>query len=243
MKLYADSPGRRGRQLLTDALVLAWIAGWIKLGSVVHELVSQLGRPGEAVASAGRSLERSLQDAADRAGDVPLIGDRLRDPLEAAGGAGQRLQDAGLAGQAAVSRLALILALVVALIPILIVLSRWLPYRLAWIRSASAARRLTVSGDDLDLFALRALTHQPLWRLARLGPDPAGAYLRREPGARDALAALELDELGLALPAGRRPQPAAGVGTDEAGGDDGQPRDPAPFGRSGHGESAGRRLS
>jgi hypothetical protein len=58
---------------------------------------------------------------------------------------------------------------------------------------------LRTSGD-LDLFALRALARQPLTALARLHPDAADAWRRRDPEAVRALADLELRACGLKAP-------------------------------------------
>jgi len=197
MKLYAEVPGRRGRQIVLDLLVLGWLVLWVKVAFVVHNLVEKLAGPGRALENAGGRLSHSLGDAASRVKDVPVAGDALRGPLRAAGDAGRSLADVGAGQQTAVNRLALALALVVVIAPVLAVLLRYLPDRLRWIHNASAADQLRVTAEDLDLFAIRALAHQPLTQLAQLGPDPAGAYLRQEPGAVRALADLELTALGL----------------------------------------------
>lgn len=197
MKLYAEAPGRHSRQILLDALVLLWMLLWVKVASVVHGLVERLAAPGRALEDAGGRLSDSLGEAARKAGDVPVAGDSLRKPLASAADAAHGLAAAGGAQQVAVNRLALALAVVVALAPILAVLVRYLPDRLRWIRAASAADQLRASSSDLDLFAIRALAHRPLSELARIGPDPAGAYLRQEPGVTAELAELELRAIGL----------------------------------------------
>ena len=61
-------------------------------------------------------------------------------------------------------------------------------------------RVVGVRVPDLDLFALRALAHQPLHRLARISDDPAGACRRGERATVVALARLELSEVGLRPP-------------------------------------------
>ena len=81
---------------------------------------------------------------------------------------------------AAVETLAFWLALAVALIPILIALAVYVPPRVRFVRRAGAGRRFLDSAADLDLFALRAMTHQPLHVLARVSPDPAGAWRLRD---------------------------------------------------------------
>ncbi|MDQ6650632.1 MAG: hypothetical protein M3Z02_11060, partial [Actinomycetota bacterium] len=80
------------------------------------------------------------------------------------------------------------------------VLLRRLPDRLRWAREAGAAARLRAGSLNLELFAVRALAQRPLVELARLGPDPAGAYRRNEPVVVEALAGLELMALGLRAP-------------------------------------------
>jgi hypothetical protein len=87
-----------------------------------------------------------------------------------------------------------VLALVVAGCPVLLVLLRWLPARLAFAREHRAAVALRA---DVELWALRAALHRPLTELAGLGPDAVGRWRRGEPGAADALAALERRSVGL----------------------------------------------
>lgn len=61
-----------------------------------------------------------------------------------------------------------------------------------------SASGVTGAGGDQRLFALRALSSQPLERLRAVDPDPAGAFERGAPDVITALADLELDSLGLA---------------------------------------------
>jgi hypothetical protein len=194
MSWYAESPALRSRQLLRDGAVLLWVVVWVRVGAAVHEAVSRLAAPGRALEDAGRGLADGLGGAADRAGDVPLLGDDLADPLGSASGAGESLAQAGQVQQEAVGVLALVLALVVAGLPVLVVVLRWLPARLDFARGYRAARTLR---DDDELWALRAALHRPLPELAQLGPDPVGRWRRGEPGATEALAALERRAAGL----------------------------------------------
>ena len=93
-----------------------------------------------------------------------------------------------------VQDLALWLAVLLAAIPIVWLLSRYLPGRLRWAGEATAASRLRSEPAAAQLFALRALANRPLPKLRRTAPDPAAAYAR---GDYEALATLELAELGL----------------------------------------------
>jgi len=194
MKWYAETGPLRTRQLLADVLVSLWVLLWLRIGLTVDDAVRRLGAPGRELEEAGNGLSGGLNGAADRADDVPLLGGGLSAPLEAAAGAGDALARAGAAQQDAVGTLALVLALLLAGIPIAWAVQRWLPSRLRWARQATAAAGLRA---DVELFALRAATHRPLHELARLGADPVGRWRRGEPGAAEALAALELRAHGL----------------------------------------------
>lgn len=194
MRWYAETGTLRSRQLLTDAAVGLWVLLWLWIGTAVHGAVQQLAAPGRELEQAGRGLAGGLSGAADRADDVPLLGGGLRAPLDAAAGAGEAVARAGVAQQDAAGTLALVLAVVLAGLPVAWALQRWLPGRLAWARTAAAATALR---DDVELFALRAAVHRPLAELAALGPDPVSRWRRGEPGAAEALAALERRAAGL----------------------------------------------
>ena len=203
MRLYADQPGTRGRQVVTDLLVLAWIALWIVIARWVHDLVSTLAAPGRTMASAGASLHEGLASAGEQISEVPLVGDELRAPFDAAGDAADTLRGAGESLQEGVARAALLTSVAVALWPILVVLVWWLWSRVRFARRAAAADHLLADGAGIELFALRALAHRPLRQLARVSPDPAGALRSQDPVVLRALAGLELRSLGVRLPAGR----------------------------------------
>ena len=96
--------------------------------------------------------------------------------------------------------LALKLGLAIALTPVLIVLFFYLPPRITFVRNATAGQQFVDSTHDLDLFAIRALANQPLHLLARISPDPAGAWRARDPRVVAQLAALEMHDVGLRPP-------------------------------------------
>jgi hypothetical protein len=99
---------------------------------------------------------------------------------------------------AAVDTLASWLGWSLALVPIGLALAIYVPKRVGFVRRATAGRRLVDSAADLDLFALRALAHQPLHRLAAISDDPARAWRERDRDVVVRLAALELRDAGLA---------------------------------------------
>lgn len=205
MKLYADLTGRRTLQILSDLFVLGWIAVWVWAGRTVHDATLALRQPADTLASAGGSFSGNMTTAGDQLGRVPGIGDDLRRPFESAAGTGNQITKAGQDLGIAVDRLAFILGILIALVPILIVVGSWLILRWRFARRATAAQRFIDADADLDLFALRAMARQPMHRLAEISDDPAGAWRRQETTTIRALALLELRASGLRPPTDSRP--------------------------------------
>ena len=195
MPLYAASPALRGRQLAADVGLLAWLVLWVLVARTVHGAVLALAGPGRAVEDLGASVAGSMSSAAQAAEDVPVVGDELAAPFAALGSAGGSVGGAGQAAQDAVGTLATVLAVVLVVLPVGWMLLRWPAWRLGWARAAGAARRLATA--DPAVLAARALATAPLGRLADLPPGTADAWRAGDPAATRALAAVELDRLGL----------------------------------------------
>jgi hypothetical protein len=202
MRLYSALPLRAAGQVVGDILLVVWVYLAVRTGQAVHEAVLRLAEPGRRLEEAGRTLGSGLGTAATRAGDLPLVGDQLSAPLRDASGATGSLVRAGQDQQDAVAQLAVVLAVVIAVVPALLALAVWLPRRVRFVRRASAAQRFVDADADLDLFAVRAMAHQPLHVLARISDDPAGAWRAGDRRVIRDLATLELRSAGL------RPPPA-----------------------------------
>jgi hypothetical protein len=200
MKLYADLPVRRTRQLLADVLVLLWVGLWAWLGRRVFDAVLSLQTPAHSLTDAGHSVQGSLAGAGDQAANIPIVGGGLHQWLHQAAGAGTTLSAAGTTMSDAVGKLALVLGLVTALVPIASVVGVWLWVRIGFVREASSAQRFIDADEDLDLFALRAMATQPMSELAAISDDPAGAWRRQDRDVIHRLALLELREQGLRPP-------------------------------------------
>jgi hypothetical protein len=201
MKLYADAPARRTRQVVGDLVLVAWVVAWALVGSTVHDNILELTGPGRQTDQSASSMADGLRDAGSRLDDLPLVGSDVASPFERAAGASDELAAAGRTSVRVVERLALLLGLTVALVPALVGAVLHLPRRWRFARAATAGARFVDSTDDLDLFALRALAHQPLHVLARISDDPAGAWRRQDPVVVRRLAELELRNAGLRPPA------------------------------------------
>lgn len=205
MTIYADLPGRRIRQILGDVGLVVWIIMWIRIAVWLHDLIMNLAAPGLALAEGGSSLASNLDSAGQSLSDVPLIGGALQSPFDGMSGAAQAIADAGQAQADAVATLAMGLSVTIAVLAILVYAIAWIPWRIAFIRRATAARVFIDADADLDLFALRAMARQPLHVLARITDDPAGAWRARDADVVRALATLELRSEGIRppeLPAG-----------------------------------------
>ena len=194
MKLYAETPGLRTRQLVRDLAVLAWMAAWVAAGVALYRLVEKLAVPGARVEQAGSSFAGDIAEIQQKVGRLPVVGGELQDPFGRLAGVGRTLAAAGVTQQEVVHQLALWLGVVVAVVPIVALLLVWLPRRVSWAREAGAASRLRMDGADLELFAIRAVANRPLRDLHRVTPDPAGDL---RAGEYQALADLELRALGL----------------------------------------------
>jgi hypothetical protein len=194
---YAELPAVRARQVILDAAVVVWVVLWVGIGRRLDQLIERLAGPGRSLQEAGRSLSGRAGGLGKDVGSLPVVGHALRAPFAAVSAGGQSLQDAGIAEQHAMHTLAIWLGVLVAVLPILWLAGRYLPGRRRWIREATAASSIRAASSTPDLFALRALAHQPLSQLRKVRPDPMAAY--RE-GDVDALAALELARLGLRAP-------------------------------------------
>ena len=89
-------------------------------------------------------------------------------------------------------------------LPVGWLLLRWAPWRIRWVREATATDRLLTGSPtgiaDLELLAARAMATAPLPRLAALPSGTGAGWRAGDPAAVRALAALELDRLGLRQP-------------------------------------------
>jgi hypothetical protein len=202
VKLYADTTVRRTVQIVGDALLVLWIALWVSLAGKVRDATLELRGPGLRLESSGSDLARRLRDAGDGVSGIPVVGDSAAAPFDRAGGAADGLAEAGRSQVQAVESLAFWLGLAVALIPILLLLVFYLPARIRFVRRATAGQRFLDAQADLDLFALRAMSRQPLHVLARIDDDPAGAWRRGDPDVIERLAVAELRSVGLRPPVG-----------------------------------------
>jgi hypothetical protein len=199
MKLYSDYPARRTAQITADLIAFGFIALFIWIGTLVYAAIAVLAAFGRTIEDAGNGFEETMADAGETLGGVPLIGGGIRQPFDAASGAGTLLAEAGQAQQDLVMTAALIIAIVVALIPILLVVLIWLRRRLRWARRATEARNLSRLEDGPDILALRALMNADYRDIRGIDREPVDAWRRGDKKVMRELAQLELREAGVRL--------------------------------------------
>ncbi|MFD6888216.1 hypothetical protein [Streptomyces sp. NPDC059957] len=199
MRLYAQTPARRNRQILADLVAVLLIGVAVKFALTVHGAIMRLAEPGRKVESSGESLADALTEAGDTASGVPLVGDLLRKPFRSAADAGTGLADAGQSLQDVVSQVATLATLALIILPVAFILLLWLPLRVRWIRRSATIRDLRDAPGGADLLALRALTGPP--RALAAIPAPAGgladAWRRGDPQVIADLSEIALRRAGL----------------------------------------------
>jgi NADPH-dependent glutamate synthase beta subunit-like oxidoreductase len=203
MGIYAKRPAKMIGQLFGDGFVLLWTVGWAIVGIFVHRVIEVLATPARETARTATRLAENFREAAAEAAKVPVAGEQLRRPLDAAAVTLGNLITSANDQVASIERLALIGGWVVFGIPVAIVVALWLPRRVRFYRQARASQVFLDSTADLDLFALRAMASQPLYVLAAVSDDPVKAWLAGDRQVIDALAAIELRRNGLRLPKNR----------------------------------------
>lgn len=194
---YASRPHRVVFQLVSDIIVVSWTALWVTIGLAVHSAISTIAEAGRNVESGANGVAGNLDSAGQSADRVPLVGDALGKPLTAAAEAARDIAGAGHSIDTTATWLAVLLALAVAAPPILALGMPWLFLRLRFFMRKQTLISLASTPAGVQLLALRALANRPLRRLARVNPDPVGAWRREDPVAILGLATLELRAAGV----------------------------------------------
>jgi hypothetical protein len=199
MKLYSDFAGRRTAQIFADVIGIGLILLTIWGAVLLHAAIMLLDQVGKSMKGAGDGFQKTMTDAGDALGGIPLIGGGIRAPFDAASGAGGLLAQAGQAQADLVDTAALVIAIGSALLPILVVLFFWLRPRVRFARRATAVYRMAQLSDGAELLALRALVSANAKQLRAVSPKPVEAWKRGETGVVRALASLEQREAGVKL--------------------------------------------
>lgn len=205
MRLYARPSLRLVRQVLSDLFVVAWTAAWWSVGRLVDAAIRALAEPARQTATVTSALKRQVADAAAQAGSLAMVGDGLRQPFDGIAGNLDGIVAAANAQVASLEQAATVAGAVVFLVPVALLVARWLPARLRFARHARTTLALLNAPGGTELLALRALTRRSLPELKAAASDPVGAWRRGDPDALARLADLELASAGVKRPAAGRP--------------------------------------
>lgn len=196
---------RQRTLVVVDVLLVAWMVAWIVIGVEIAHQVNGLGHLSTTVTKAGQAAEAS-GDALRTLGALPFVGQTLGQTAQRVIAAGQSAVANGRASHGSVTDLATLLGIAVALIPSIPVLAVYLPRRIGRARERRVlGAALAEAGDDPEFqafLARRALETLPYRRLRRLVRRP---WAGLEESEQAALAAAELDRLGLNRGSERRP--------------------------------------
>lgn len=179
-----------------DVLVVLWIVLFVYLGVITTDAVNDLTDLTRSVSTAGRAVDDSGRALGSI--DIPLVGGALDASAEQIRAAGQSVIAGGASSAAAVERLALLLGILVAAVPILPVVSSYGPPRVGRALEVRAVTRVLDAGvgDPLlpGFLATRAAHHLSYRELRRVSPSP---WRDLEEGRFSELAAAELRRVGL----------------------------------------------
>lgn len=200
MKIYSDFALARSRQIVIDLVALVVLVLGVIAGVAVHDAIRTLAAVGRQVQKAGGDFESTLADAAKAVAGIPLVGDGVRKPFDAASGAGRTLAEAGANEQAAIGVLATVAGILVALVPLYFVVRYLLLRRIRFARDATAAARTARTPGGIDLLALRALVNADARDVLRLDESVVERWRSGDPVIVRELAALELRQAGLRAP-------------------------------------------
>jgi hypothetical protein len=196
---YATTPGRLLAQLFSDAAIAVWTAIWVVVGTAVYDAISTIAEAGRQVESGTHGIAGNLASAGHGAQHIPVVGDAVSKPLNAASQAASDIAAAVHDLDTTAGWLAILLAVAVVAPPILLADVPWLFLRLRFFRRKWTVTALAATPAGEQLLALRALTNRPPRKLTAISADPVGGWRHEDPFTIRALAALELRSAGITL--------------------------------------------
>lgn len=200
MSLYARPSWQLARQVGADAFVVLWAIGWFGVSRAADATIRLLAVPARETAQAAEAMRDNLRRAGENAGRVPGVGPDIQGPIDDTADNLEQVIGSAYQQVHGIEQVATLAGVLVFLIPVLVLVAVWLPRRIAFHRTSSAAQRFIDSSADLDLFALRAMATQPMAELARVSDDPVRDWRDGDRAVINRLADLELRRSGLRAP-------------------------------------------
>jgi len=203
VKLYPDRTWPAFKRALGDLLTVVWSVGWGILGWLIYKTVLGLEVIADGITSTGKTFNDWIDSFRNAVpGGIPYLTQFLLDTANALQKySGDPLVSAGAQVHDAIIKLAIVLALLVAVPPILLVLLpygmwRWRDMRelgaaLAFVRIASITGR---ADQARAVLAFRAVTSLSFRQLMSASADPVGDLAEHR---YDRLASAMLKRAGL----------------------------------------------
>ena len=191
LKIYPDRRWPAFLRVLADTVTVFWTVAWAYLGWLIYSTVMGLEVIADGIKNTGTTFNQWI--AAFRGaipGGIPILTKFLQDTADALRHySGDQLVAAGMSIHEAIFRVAVVLALLVALPPILLVLIpysgwRWRDMRetgaaLAFVRVAAITGRADAARAVL---AYRAVSTLSFRQLMRASADPVGDLVEHRYG-------------------------------------------------------------
>ena len=218
MRLYPDLFARRFSWLTIDLLMGAWTVIWILVARAVDRLILRLDALAQGVIKAGHTFDDwliSFQQAVPA--NVPFLSDFVRRQAELLRlHTGAPLVAFGETGSQAIHWLALLVAILVAAVPLSLAFYAYVPRRVRLIYDMRGVHRTLrralaqpqMSPQVLELLAARAIYTMPYNRLLRYSRNPVGDWYARR---FEPLARAELERHGLSVERYFRQLPGAHI--------------------------------
>ena len=218
------------RVVAVDLLVIGWVLLCLMLGIAATKRINHLGTLGDGLISAGDSVA-GVGHAIGGLADTPIIGGSIGAVADKIDALGASTAQQGRNGKAAVWKAALAIGILITLLPTLPILVIWIPARVAVERERASLRAALTANEPgvWEYLALQAVDDMSFRDLHKVSADP---WEDIRQGRYETLARVELDRLGLTVPAGEPPSRAAagpsseltpGIGAGDATG----PRHPS----------------
>jgi hypothetical protein len=205
LKVWSELRVARLREIAADVATAAWVWFWGSLAFSLYSLIVGFAEAGRLVRGGGQGLQEAGVGLSERLRNLPLVGEGVADALlRGFAGASTPIVSAGTELETFVTIVALTLGLLLAAVPLVPWLTRYLPWRAARLRRVRAAHsairvapRPALTADSPEvrrILAARAINRLDWSTLLEYTPDPIGDWQR---GQHDRLARAELEQAGL----------------------------------------------
>jgi hypothetical protein len=184
-----------------DIAVVVWLVVWLALAAWMVADIRRQTELSDNVTAVGAALARTAQTF-DSLSLLPLVGGRIGQFVGQIRDTATKVERSGTDSRTSIESLSVLVGVTVALIPTILMLVLYLPFRLSWRRYVAEVRRaLAASPPDalIDVYlARRAVDNLSYDRLRTLSDDP---WRDIAEGRVRGLADGEIERLGLRRPA------------------------------------------